>query len=125
QFTLGVVTVYTGPGGEQTNYLNLHEDAKDPARHDPAEGARHDVYKMVVSGFRMKWVTITYVIAQVFLWLHLWHGGSSWFQSLGLTHPAYNPLLRAFGPVLATAILVGNCSIPLSVMAGLVGGSVP
>jgi succinate dehydrogenase / fumarate reductase cytochrome b subunit len=121
-FTFGAVTSYTKPdSGEQVNYLDLH-DLKDPARHGSDESGRHDVYKMVVSGFRVWWITLIYVIAQVFLWLHLWHGGSSWFQSLGVNHQAYNPLIRAFGPVLATIVLVGNCSIPLSVMAGLVGG---
>lgn len=122
-FTFGVVTSYTNAEGKQVSYLDLHEAPKDPTTHDHGEG-RHDVYKMVVSGFRIPWVTITYLIAQVFLWLHLWHGGSSWFQSLGLNHQAYNPLIRAFGPVLATAILIGNCSIPLAVLARVVGGEV-
>jgi succinate dehydrogenase / fumarate reductase, cytochrome b subunit len=78
---------------------------------------------MVVSGFQVVWVSVAYVVAQFFLWLHLWHGGSSWFQSLGVNHPAYNPLIRAVGPVLATAVLVGNCSIPLAVLSGLIGAS--
>jgi succinate dehydrogenase / fumarate reductase cytochrome b subunit len=121
QFTFGAVTVYADPStGERVSYLDLH-DVKDPARHDPAESPRQDVYRMVVAGFSVPWVVITYVVAQFFLWLHLWHGGSSWFQSLGLNHPAYNPLIRAVGPVLATAVLVGNCSIPLAVLSGLVG----
>jgi succinate dehydrogenase / fumarate reductase cytochrome b subunit len=115
QFTFGVVTKYTDESGVVTNYLDLH-DAKDPPR--------HDVYRMVVAGFRSVPVTLTYLIAQFFLWLHLWHGGSSWFQSLGINHAAYNPLFRAFGPVLATIVLIGNCSIPLAVLSRLVGGSV-
>jgi succinate dehydrogenase / fumarate reductase cytochrome b subunit len=120
-FTFGVVTSYTDQSSKaQVNYLDLREVHTSKALAEE----RQDVFKMVVSGFRAPWVTVTYVIAQVFLWLHLWHGGSSWFQSLGLNHPAYNPLMRAFGPVLATAVLVGNCSIPLAVMSGLIGGSV-
>jgi succinate dehydrogenase / fumarate reductase cytochrome b subunit len=121
QFTFGAVTTYTDPETHaQVNYLDLHE----PATSKYLPDGRHDVYRMVVAGFRVPWVTLTYVVAQVFLWLHLWHGASSWFQSLGLNHAAYNPLIRAFGPVLATAVLVGNCSIPLAVLSGLVGGSV-
>jgi succinate dehydrogenase / fumarate reductase cytochrome b subunit len=119
-FTFGVTTaaeVKDPVTGEvrSVNYLDLR---------DPEDPGRHDVYRMVVAGFRSPWVTLTYLAAQVFLWLHLWHGASSWFQSLGLNHPAYNPFLRKFGPVLATAVLVGNCSIPLAVFFGLVGGSV-
>jgi succinate dehydrogenase / fumarate reductase cytochrome b subunit len=120
-FTFGVVMNDPRTG---KNYLELREEAKptDPARHDAEEGGRQDIFAMVVSGFRVLWVTLSYLIAQVFLWLHLWHGGSSWFQSLGINHPSYNPLIRAVGPVLATIVLVGNCSIPLAVLAGLVGG---
>jgi succinate dehydrogenase cytochrome b subunit len=122
-FTFGIVKTYTTTSGERVSYLDLH-DPKDPARHDSGESPRHDVYRMVVLGFRTPWITITYLVAQFFLWLHLWHGASSWFQSLGLNHPAYNPLINAFGPVLSTAVLVGNCSIPLAVLSGLIGGSV-
>jgi succinate dehydrogenase / fumarate reductase cytochrome b subunit len=114
-FTFGIVTSYKDPvTGEVTNYLDLR-DTKDPER--------ADVYRMVVAGFRSLPVTLAYLVAQFFLWLHLWHGGSSWFQSLGINHPAYNPLIRAFGPVLATIILVGNCSIPLAVLSGVIGTS--
>jgi succinate dehydrogenase / fumarate reductase cytochrome b subunit len=114
-FTLGIVTSYSTTSGEKVSYLDLH-DSKDPTR--------HDVYRMVVVGFRNGWITFTYLVAQFFLWLHLWHGASSWFQSLGLNHPAYNPLIHAFGPVLSTAVLVGNCSIPLAILSGLIGNSV-
>jgi succinate dehydrogenase / fumarate reductase cytochrome b subunit len=114
-FTFGVVTNYIDKEGKPGVYLDLRQEM------NPGIPVRHDVYKMVVVSFRVRWVVITYVVAQFFLWLHLWHGGSSWFQSLGLNHPAYNPLVRAVGPVLATAVLVGNCSIPLAVLSGLVG----
>jgi succinate dehydrogenase / fumarate reductase cytochrome b subunit len=81
---------------------------------------RHDVYAMVVAGFRNPWITLSYLVAMVFLGLHLWHGGSSWFQSLGLNHARYNKLIRGFGPVLAAVVVAGNCSIPLSVYLGIV-----
>jgi succinate dehydrogenase / fumarate reductase cytochrome b subunit len=123
QFTAGMVTTYYDPYEKTTvNYLDLREP--DSATSGEIHG-RHDVYRMVISGFRVPWVAITYLIAQVFLWLHLWHGASSWFQSLGLNHAVYNPLIGAFGPVLATIVLVGNCSIPLAVLSRTIGGTVP
>jgi succinate dehydrogenase cytochrome b subunit len=88
------------------------------ARHD-AQG-RHDVYTMVVLGFRNPWITAAYVAAMVPLALHLSHGASSLFQSLGLSHPKYDALLRGVGPFLATVIFVGNVSMPLAVLGGLV-----
>jgi succinate dehydrogenase / fumarate reductase cytochrome b subunit len=89
---------------------------------DPPEHllVRQDVYSMVVNGFRNRWITLSYLIAMAFLGLHLWHGGSSWFQSLGIEHPTYNRVIRGFGPVLAVVIVAGNCSIPLSIWLGIV-----
>ncbi len=78
----------------------------------------HDVAGMVVGGFAQAPVTAAYVIAQIFLGLHLWHGAGSWFQSLGLNRPKYAPLLRGFAVVVATIVVVGNCSICLSILLG-------
>jgi succinate dehydrogenase / fumarate reductase cytochrome b subunit len=85
---------------------------------DPAAVPEYDVAAMVVGGFAQPVVSLAYVVAQLFLALHLWHGGSSWFQSLGLNHPNLNPVLRAFGPVLAVVVAASNCSIPLAILLG-------
>jgi len=90
----------------------------DFARHD-AQG-RHDVYAMVILGFTNPIVTGAYVLAMVPLAMHLSHGASSLFQSLGISHPKYDPLLRSIGPFLATVIFVGNVSMPIAVLAGFV-----
>lgn len=82
--------------------------------------ARHDVYSMVVSGFRNPWVTASYLVAMAFLGLHLWHGGSSWFQSLGLNGPRFGQFAAGVGPVLAVVVVVGNCSMPLAVWLGVI-----
>lgn len=115
-FTLGVVHE-ADVGGVSVGYLDLKE---------PLEGqtGRHDVFRMVVYGFRNPIITASYLVFQVFLWLHLWHGVSSWFQSLGISHPRYQGIIRGAGPVVATLVLIGNSSIPLAVWLGLVGGSV-
>jgi succinate dehydrogenase / fumarate reductase, cytochrome b subunit len=115
-FTFGIITtteVKDPRTGQlvQRSYLDLRDV------HDPK---RQDVYNMVVAGFKVSWVTLLYVLAQIFLCVHLWHGGSSWFQSLGLNHPQYNPVLFRIGPVLAVLVLVGNCSIPLAVLCGVI-----
>jgi succinate dehydrogenase / fumarate reductase cytochrome b subunit len=88
------------------------------ALHD-AQG-RHDVYRMVVLGFRNPIVTGAYVLAMVPLAMHLSHGASSLFQSLGISHPKYDGFLRGIGPFLGTVLFVGNVSMPLAVLAGLV-----
>jgi succinate dehydrogenase cytochrome b subunit len=81
---------------------------------------RHDVYSMVISGFKNVWVSLSYLVAMGFLGLHLWHGGSSWLQSLGIAPPAYKKLLASVGPALAVLVVAGNCSIPLAVWLGII-----
>src|SRR5690606_488206 len=73
---------------------------------------RPDVYTMVVLGFQNVIVSISYIVAMVFLWFHLSHSISSMFQTLGMNHPTYNPIIKGLGPVLATIIVAGYLSIP-------------
>jgi succinate dehydrogenase / fumarate reductase cytochrome b subunit len=73
---------------------------------------------MVVLGFRQPLVSALYILAMIPLAMHLSHGVSSAFQTLGANSPKYNPLLHAVGPVVAGIIFAGNVSIPLAVLAG-------
>jgi len=86
----------------------------------PGTFDQHDVRRMSIAAYKTWWVTLTYLLAQVVLFQHLWHGASSWFQSLGFNQPHYNGILRGIGPGFATLILVGNCSIPLGVVFGVI-----
>jgi succinate dehydrogenase / fumarate reductase cytochrome b subunit len=84
---------------------------------DPKSGY-HDVAEMVVRGFAQWPVAIGYVVAQLILGLHLWHGAGSWFQSLGLNRPGLMPYVHGFGKAIAILVVVGNCSMPLVILAG-------
>jgi succinate dehydrogenase / fumarate reductase cytochrome b subunit len=79
-----------------------------------------DVYANVVNGFRVPWVTAIYVVAQVFLGMHLYHGAFSLFQSLGLSHRRYDDKLRFLAQTLGVAVAAGNIAMPVAVVAGLV-----
>jgi succinate dehydrogenase / fumarate reductase cytochrome b subunit len=100
----------------------------DPANFNIAEALqtptgpvnRHDVYSMVVLGFRQPLVSGLYLAAMACLALHLSHGVQSVFQSLGLNHPKYETCIRRLGIGLAWIIFLGNASMPVAVMAGLV-----
>jgi succinate dehydrogenase / fumarate reductase cytochrome b subunit len=80
-----------------------------------------DVYHNVVAGFSVWWVSAIYIVANLALGLHLYHGLWSMFQSLGLNHPAWNPWRRYFAVAFAVVITVGNVSFPVAVLTGLVG----
>ncbi|MGC4064674.1 MAG: succinate dehydrogenase cytochrome b subunit [Polyangiaceae bacterium] len=78
------------------------------------------VYLNVVNGFSVPWVTALYVVAQLVLWAHLYHGAWSLLQTLGLNHPRYNERSRTVAKLVAAVIVVGNISIPVAVLAGVV-----
>jgi succinate dehydrogenase / fumarate reductase cytochrome b subunit len=80
-----------------------------------------DVYHNVVAGFSVWWVSAIYIVANLALGLHLYHGLWSMFQSLGLNHPVWNPWRRYFAVAFAVVITVGNVSFPVAVLTGLVG----
>ena len=48
--------------------------------------------------------TIFYVFSMAVLGFHLWHGFASAFQSLGLNHPAYTPLIKTFGRAFSVVV---------------------
>lgn len=79
-----------------------------------------DVYHNVVVGFQSWWVSGFYILAQVALGLHLYHGLWSMFQSMGWNHPRYNHWRQVFARTFAVLITVGNISFPLAVLSGLV-----
>lgn len=82
------------------------------------EFERHDVFKMVVVGFQNPIVSIVYLISISMLCLHLSHGVTSLFQSLGLDHPRFKGLFKKAGPAIALIILVGNCAMPIACLVG-------
>lgn len=79
-----------------------------------------DVYRMVVDGFRHPLTTIVYCLATVVLCLHLSHGISSLMQTLGFRNDSNAARIDKIGPVLAVIILIGNLSMPLAALTGLI-----
>jgi succinate dehydrogenase / fumarate reductase cytochrome b subunit len=79
-----------------------------------------DIYHNLVAGFRVWWVSSFYVVAQVFLGFHLYHGLWSMFQSLGWHASNPNDWRRSFALVFAWVITLGNISFPVSVLTGIV-----
>ncbi len=80
-----------------------------------------DIYHNVVAGFSVWPISVFYIVAQLALALHLYHGLWSLFQSLGWNHPNFNAWRLTFAKVFAAVIFVGNISFPISVLAGWVG----
>lgn len=79
-----------------------------------------DVYSNVVTGFSHPLVAGAYVLANLALGFHLFHGLWSLFQTLGWNHPRYNSWRRGFAAFFSFVVSAGNISFPLAVLAGVV-----
>jgi succinate dehydrogenase / fumarate reductase, cytochrome b subunit len=73
----------------------------------------------VPAAFHVGWAAAIYIVAMVGVGFHLWHGLYSLFQSLGFRHPRYTPAIRSIAALLATLVALGNISIPVAVLAGI------
>ena len=76
-------------------------------------GSIRDLYRTEIEVFQQPFWVLVYVAATLLVGLHLRHGFSSAFQSLGLDHPRYTRRLVALGIVLALLIGVGLAIIPV------------
>jgi len=74
----------------------------------------------VISGFQNPAISGFYILAMILLCMHLYHGLWSMFQSVGLGQARYSPVIKKAAAVVAILIAIGNCSIPISVMTGLI-----
>ncbi|MEZ4437223.1 MAG: succinate dehydrogenase cytochrome b subunit [bacterium] len=79
-----------------------------------------DVYAMVLSSFQNPVIAGIYILAQLALGLHLYHGAWSFMQTLGVSHRRYNEGRRLFAAAFAGLISVGFITIPVAVLAGIV-----
>lgn len=79
-----------------------------------------EVYRNVVSSFQRVPVAVFYMVANLALGFHLFHGLWSLFQSLGWNNPKFNPWRRTFATAFACIVTAGNLSFPLSVLMGWV-----
>lgn len=74
----------------------------------------------LVFGFRIWWVSLFYIAAMIPLGLHLYHGVWSACQTLNIDNPAIRACRRPLALALALVVVLGNISIPLAVLAGIV-----
>jgi succinate dehydrogenase / fumarate reductase cytochrome b subunit len=81
---------------------------------------RHDVYRMVVASFQQPLITVLYLVAMVVTGMHLSHAISSAFQTLGLNHPRYTPLINLAGPAVGLILVLGFSTVPVAIVLGMV-----
>jgi len=81
--------------------------------------AKLDAYNNLVTGFKVIPAAIAYIIAMVLTGMHLSHGIWSMFQSVGISHPRYTPMVKKFAAVVSWILVAGFVSVPVAVLTGL------
>lgn len=74
-----------------------------------------NVYAMMYLGFRSIVVVLFYALATFLLCMHLSHGVSSMFQSLGIRNQYWRPKLDAIAKAYGWIVFLGFVSIPVAV----------
>ncbi len=79
-----------------------------------------NVYGNIIAAFRSPWVVTFYVVAMLFLLLHLFHGAWASLRTLGLVKPSPRPLQRPVATIIALAVWLGFTAIPVAVFLGVI-----
>jgi len=73
----------------------------------------HDLGILVVEKFKIGGFVIFYIACFLLLAFHLLHGFQSAFQSLGLNHKIYTPIIRTLGVIYTILVSAGFILIPI------------
>jgi succinate dehydrogenase / fumarate reductase cytochrome b subunit len=89
------------------------------AEYTPMTATRSFAYDNLVHSFDRPWVAVFYLLAMLVLGLHLSHGLWAAVNDLGATGRRVRQLALAVAGVVVLAVVVGNISLPIAVMAGV------
>jgi succinate dehydrogenase / fumarate reductase cytochrome b subunit len=79
-----------------------------------------EVYRNLDASLSRLPVAILYIVANIALGTHLFHGIWSLFQSMGWNNPRFNRWRRGLATGIATIVVVGNVSFPIMTLAGVI-----
>lgn len=74
-----------------------------------------DLYALVIEWFHKGWYVALYVFCMAALAFHLWHGFQSAFQTLGLRHPKWTPLITFVGKAFSIIVPALFALIPIAI----------
>lgn len=88
--------------------------------YDPGTTTTSAAYENLIASFDRPAVSAFYLLAMAVLGLHLLHGLWSVVNDLGVTGQRWRQGATVLGGVLAGAVFLGNASIPVAVLTGMV-----
>ncbi|NJO69720.1 MAG: succinate dehydrogenase cytochrome b subunit, partial [Bacteroidetes bacterium] len=74
---------------------------------------KHDFYNMAINLFQTPGYSIFYIFCMIILSFHLLHAFQSAFQTMGVNHKKYSPIIKWMGNIYALAIPAGFAVIPV------------
>lgn len=77
------------------------------------EGDHENFYGMVYDLFKIPVYLVIYLVSFIILAFHLHHGFQSAFQTLGLNHKKYTPVIKAIGLIYSLVVPAGFSIIPV------------
>jgi len=77
------------------------------------EGEMKNLFSKVATSFKEPLVVVAYLVGLLALAFHLWHGFQSAFQTLGLNHKKYTPIISGLGKAFSIIVPLAYAIIPI------------
>jgi succinate dehydrogenase / fumarate reductase cytochrome b subunit len=74
----------------------------------------HNLYEEMQEVFSNQWVVFLYLVGVIALFWHLYHGFQSAFQTLGINHKKYTPIINCAGLTYAVIICLLFALMPVA-----------
>ena len=97
----------------------------EPVLHNGEVVMTFNVNDMMIDGFNVWWVSAFYIIATGLLCMHLTHGVSSMFQTVGLRNQLWRARLDRFARIYGVVVFLGFAVIPVAAMTGILKKTAP
>ncbi len=92
-------------------WYEMHWGGIPTATYDGTE--YKNLYQVVDTAYASLWFVLLYVVSMALLAFHLFHGFGSAFQTLGLNHIKYNPLIKFTGVAFSIVVPALFALIPV------------
>ena len=83
-------------------------------------GTEHDTFANMKAVFAKEYFVAIYLVGVISLLYHLLHGFPSAFQTLGLSHKKYTPLIKKTGAIFSIVVCTLFAAMPIVMYLGII-----
>lgn len=91
-----------------------------PTKQAILNDTEHNTFEGLKHVFSQWYFVLIYIVGVISLGYHLFHGFQSAFQSLGLNHKKYTPVIKAIGTWFSIIITILFLSMPIAMFLGFI-----